>query len=203
MTKVGFEVEAFVEKVGPNTEIVLPPKGVPVDDCGYLVEYRGEAHQNPMRATYNTLAEIKIVEDMLSKNGLVSRFSPWEKLSEGFKREALIGRAKRLVRESNLYGLKQKNPGLARAGLHVHFSREVNTVCRCGQVSIVYGMLDMPAIIKALDQAFKEGIKDAKRVPGMYRLKPYGFEYRSLPNNIGLVLVARTLMELGDSILLA
>lgn len=44
--------------------------------------------------------------------------------------------------------------------------------------------LDMPKIIGIFDNMFATEIKEANRIPSAYEIKPYGFEYRSLPSNI-------------------
>ena len=42
----------------------------------------------------------------------------------------------------------------------------------------------MARIVKNLDKAFKEEIKEAARQPGEYAIKEHRLEYRSLPNTV-------------------
>ena len=58
--------------------------------------------------------------------------------------------------------------------------------------------LNIPYIVNFLDGAFSGIIKDARRVKGMYELKPWGFEYRSLPAYVSLLVVEQALTALAD-----
>jgi len=72
--------------------------------------------------------------------------------------------------------------GAETAGFHVHFG--------------AYAVIDMPLIIKTLDDTFSDEIASTGRKAGQYRMKPYGFEYRSLPSSVSVSKVTKTLWEL-------
>jgi len=101
------------------------------------------------------------------------------------------------------------------AGLHIHFSKEtreqvelvnittnVNSTNKDGEVNqdskikvhykdiVANTFLDMPLIIRTLDEAFAKVIKKSGRTAGAYEMKDWGFEYRSLPNTVSLEKVA-------------
>ena len=110
----------------------------------------------------------------------------WEALREHGKPSYPQGRG-------NIYGMDYK-PSCrdSRAALHIHFSDTYTDAkgdkhCR---------IMDMPKIIQKLDGAFKKEIKEAKRLPGFYEMKPHGFEYRSLPCSVDLDEVVKVLKEL-------
>ena len=112
------------------------------------------------------------------------------------------------------------------AGLHVHFSKretkrvsvlevnntitmfistkdglrdEVTTKKVSNDKTVDYvcnTFVDMPMIIRTLDDEFKDVIDKTKRVTGAYEVKEYGFEYRSLPANVDLGKVAEVCRKL-------
>lgn len=51
---------------------------------------------------------------------------------------------------------------------------------------VVNKFIDVPKVIMILDKEFKDEIAKAKRLPSAYEVKPHGFEYRSLPNNVDI-----------------
>jgi len=61
------------------------------------------------------------------------------------------------------------------AGLHVHFSRKLD-----GKRV----QLPIYQIVRCMDAVFDKEIRSAGRIPGEYEIKPYGFEYRSLPSTV-------------------
>jgi len=61
------------------------------------------------------------------------------------------------------------------AGLHVHFSRKLE-----GKRV----QLPIYQIVRCMDGVFAKEIQSAGRIPGEYEIKPYGFEYRSLPSTV-------------------
>ncbi len=75
------------------------------------------------------------------------------------------------TRSSRTRWFLEKND-LETAGFHIHFGEN-----RC---------LDIPKILSQLDLQFYSDIAKAMRVPSQYRMKPYGFEYRSLPCDVDL-----------------
>jgi len=61
------------------------------------------------------------------------------------------------------------------AGSHVHFSRKLD-----GKRV----QLPIYQIVRCMDAVFDKEIQSAGRIPGEYEIKPYGFEYRSLPATV-------------------
>lgn len=57
-------------------------------------------------------------------------------------------------------------------------------------IDTVPGLINIPKIIFYLDAEFAREIKEAKRATGLYQMKSYGFEYRSLPATIDILEVA-------------
>ncbi len=84
--------------------------------------------------------------------------------------------------------VKTTRHGVVRAGLHVHFSDiDEHTIVDKDNKVVKYhtsNQLDIPYIVYQLDKMFKEHILCSHRQPGIYEMKPWGFEYRSLPSTI-------------------
>jgi len=211
MYEFAFEKEYFVVHkkmegaLYPNN-LCLVPKGIDRDECGYLAEARGPKNRCPIHAAYGLLAE----EDILISKALDLGFDllccrPYTKLPKSLARAAMreFGKGTYPHERGNLYGKDfQPNDSWQRAGLHVHFSNNKivkmftppsphNPLGGYHEESIPAGIMDMPRIIRELDKRFAPEIKASKRLPGFYELKPYGFEYRSLPNSISVVEVAK------------
>lgn len=191
--RFGFEREYFVRNsVG---DFVLVPLGVPMDDCGYLAEARGEAHSNPLSAAFLLLAEEASVKAKLPK-GVKLAFIDTTEVSDATLRAALRRNGKSAYphERGNLYGYDyDAGDRLCRAGLHVHFSNIRDVETKSGYVESIPQIMDMPKIIQLLDKAFKSEIDAAKRIVGCYEMKPHGFEYRSLPASVDPRKVAEVL----------
>ena len=194
--KYGFEKEYWVVKGG--THLALVPDGIPKDECGYLAEARGDPHTDPeMSAALFRVAETRLYGLVLKLEGLYSLDSsnatmrPNKQLLYDALR--LHGKPTYPQGRGNIYGLDYKPSNRdTRAALHVHFSdqyEDKNGAKHCR-------MIDMPKYIQALDTAFAKQIKDARRLPGFYEMKPHGFEYRSLPCNVDPFDVAKVLLEI-------
>lgn len=185
--KFGFEREFFVKKGDTYTLAT----DLPHDDCGYLAEVRGEPHTEPAKA----LALYHLEEDMLYKKAekkkLELELSDYVALPSKFRNYCLRKFGKNVNEEGSMYG-KFSHHNLSTAGLHVHFSDEKEVVVE-GRVKKIPGILDMPRWIYGLDKFFAQEIKAAKRVPGLYEMKPHGFEYRSLPASVDMGRVVKAL----------
>lgn len=212
MRQFGFEQEFFIRNTAGD--LVLAPKNlinVGLDECGYLVEGRGKPHDHPILAAYSLLAANHLMQAALSgaKNPLILvKDLAFTKIPAVLQRKAIRRDGKHSYPENrgNLYG-KDYSPSdrWQRAGLHVHFSdfEKTRVFGRTGQSTRsghhmfqIHRPLDMPRIILALDKAFKEEIKAAKRLLGMYEMKPYGFEYRSLPTTVNVLDVAEFIADM-------
>lgn len=197
--KYGFEKELFV--LNEAGEYALATS-LPHDDCGYLAEARGEPHQNPlMAAALMDGAEVALRADAKRLAlSLVTR--DYVTLPRAFAQSCLRRFGKNASQERSLYGRYIIGP-LAHAGLHVHFSNEVEAYAQNYNHPNEYlerryaGLIDMPRFIVGLDRRFAKEIKAARRVPGLYEMKPYGFEYRSLPASIDPYEVAGAISKIA------
>jgi hypothetical protein len=86
--------------------------------------------------------------------------------------------------------LHHHDPDHYTAGFHVHFSQP--DPYATGK----YVPFDMVYPIRLLDEAFTRDIQRSNRYPGAYRMKDYGFEYRSLPAAIKISDVTRVLLAM-------
>lgn len=192
MITYGFEKEYFV--LDNNDNPVLAPIALPHDECGYLVEARGDHHVNPFKAAHLFLAEeerlARVAQNMQVK---LDTTQPTRRLNPKLAREALrrFGKNPLTPDRGSLYGRDYKaTDRLARAGLHVHFGSVVEYQDRDGHQRSITTLIDIPRYIQLLDKAFADEIKSAQRLPGLYEIKQHGFEYRSLPASADPMAVA-------------
>ncbi len=171
--KIGLEIEYFVED--SNGNIVLPNKAGldrnQCDECGWLAE----ARSLPFEDSWHTIRDLeKAVTKLQFKLRTGYRFSikSTVKLPHKLLWSAIRRFGKHSAEDECIYGLV-KERRYQTAGLHIHFSQE-------------HGILNIPRIIKFFDRHFKDQIIKEKRQLGCYEMKPWGFEYRSLPNSISI-----------------
>jgi len=187
MKKIGLESEYFIKKVGKDKTPQIIPSGIPRDESGILMEIRGNAG-DPYYATFSFAEEYFRVQKMLEKIGYeilpITRIKLSRKLEIALARQFVKG----LYRAQNLYSdteTHRKDTSYHYAGLHVHFSDIYDETirdekCRERKISVPK-MLDVPLIVKRMDEKYKILINTARRNPGCYELKSDHFEYRSLP----------------------
>jgi len=198
----GLEQEAFIYRVSDG-KLVTPDDRAklyrtPTDSCGYLAEFRSAVHTDLLELKYNFL---KVVEETTARakvDGFDLIVSNEINLPSSDQRAWLRTTGKTPFDYSmrgNLYGKLWEPRNRATAGMHVHFSNtstyvHTSTTAACGHSTTstrsYHGVLNIPKIIQTFDKAFAEEIKGARRLKGEYEMKPYGFEYRSLPANINL-----------------
>lgn len=191
--RYGFENEYFVMSKG---QYVICPAKVPMDECGWLAEARGKPHTDPLEAAYSLLADEKRLRTSAKENKVKLATISYAELSPELRREARRVYGKRNYPEGrgNIYGLDfDAKDEMARAGMHIHFSDFRVIKDEKGSEVHAHSQMNMPKIIRALDQEFEQLIKDTKRLPGFYEMKGWGFEYRSLPNTVDPVYVAEFL----------
>lgn len=197
MLKIGLEKEYFVvgEK-GPE----LVPFALPADDCGWLIEARGEPSFSLIQAIFSLKAEeyrIKKILEEQSKDSIKMEDAPFMKIPKQLRIAAGRTYAKGLVSYQNFYGYDDHNTNLGEstAGVHISFTSpktEFKTISLQDGTKVSRQVeynanFDWPYIFMELDSAFKDEIKEAKRRPGFYEVKSDGrVEYRSLPANISL-----------------
>lgn len=196
----GYELEFFcVNKAG---DIVVPRPELSdyVDGAGILLEARGEPFNHPKLAELSLrmkIAELKKAvrkakrQLMLADEGEVSPRSlayarAHKKLNSG--PEYVWERFRNPVR------LRHRQPGHYKAGLHIHFSRPHDYKDEDGEER--YLPFDTIYPVRLLDQEFRDVIREARRYPGAYQMKPYGLEYRSLPATTRLSDVTRVLTKM-------
>jgi hypothetical protein len=201
--KIGFEQEFFiVNEAGLYVEV---PKDIPQDGFPYLAEARGVQASTALDAAFNLEREVRRVSYLAGKQNLrLAIFDAQIQLPKNKIREVLRRTGKGASRALNMYGKPhQHKDGLITAGLHVHFSNdhEYTYIDAKGRECkyTTYFPLNIPRIIRALDCQFAEVIKNTKRQQGMYEMKSYGFEYRSLPTIISAIMVAEFLDKLDKS----
>ena len=197
MLRYGFEREYFVLK---GKQHVAVPKYMPEDACGYLAEARGLPATTPIDAVYNLFAaEYKLQAEAKKNNVRLSCKPATRELPREFTKHMLQTHGKNIAKSHNAYGYVFPDNNYSYAGLHVHFSdqRDITHIGPANTTqTVIAAQLDMPRIINALDRKFIKEIAEAKRQEGWYELKPWGFEYRSLPASIDAVLVAEFLCTL-------
>jgi hypothetical protein len=197
--KFGFEREYFVTRDGTFIDV---SKLLPHDDCGFLAEARGEPHLNPVAAAALLEVEERRIRAIATKLGLELQMGMDVATLPAKQRAIMLRRhGKGAVgdEQGSAYGRFWTNEKLSRAGLHVHFSNE-RVLAPWGdnkESRSYFGNIDMPRFIYGLDRTFAAEIKAAKRVPGLYEMKSYGFEYRSLPMSVDLYRVAEALENLS------
>lgn len=190
MYRYGFELEGFCIEQG---NIVLPPVGYPVDGFPGLVELRTVGGASLEEAFTGIVKELvgRINNALVFFNVNVGTFSPDQK-RELRKRQ---GAVKSPADIRNIYGKKPKalsNKTIASLQINISDLRVkgwTQNVPHKGDEtytkiihSDIYGQLDVPRIVTALDKAFEKEIKDSGRQPGEYCIKGDRLEYRSLPN---------------------
>lgn len=190
--KFGLEVERFVSRDG-NTAIPPPHHGhIPVDGFAAMVEFRSR----PSNDLYDCWGQIEAQRRELSDRfALVDlqTVNAWKFSASdiAFIRRNPYAPAKDRVTEvRNLYGKKPRlSPnGVALASVQLNISNELSAAYTNDQgkkIPATYGLLDIPAIVAALDEEFENAIFESKRQAGMYAVKDnVRLEYRSLPTSV-------------------
>lgn len=182
----GFEKEYFVTK---DDKFVRCPYTLPHDECMYLAEARSEPYDNPHKAAISLAFEEHRITSKAIELGCSLVVHDTLKLGDEFPaklfRDLLRENGKDPVPQGrgNVYRSSYDDKDFftyVRAGLHIHFSHKP----------------DIPNIVFALDDKFASEIKVANRIPGMYEMKPHGWEYRSLPASVDVVVIADFLATL-------
>jgi hypothetical protein len=164
---------------------------LPYDDSGVLVEARGLPSDNINHAVYNLLAEEHAICMKVIKLGSGYSLSeePIRKVTRDFKREVHRVYSKGIISFRNMYNYKDNRHSVNEitAGIHISFTNP-RTIINYGKGKglseqiTVNQFFDFISYVKALDKAFKDEIKKAKRNPGFYEIKnDLRVEYRSLP----------------------
>lgn len=204
--KIGLEKEFFLLK--EDAPVLVPP-GIPHDDCGWLVEARGEPYPDVFQAVYSLRANAASIEDRIK--GMTMTDTPVMKIPKSLRLQAGRIYVKGLAQYQNLYGFEDHllKGEESSAGVHISFTRPVSDYKthtdakgEKHRVPFEYNAnFDWPYIFTALDAEFKSEIKEAHRRPGFYELKTDGrVEYRSLPANVDLDKVISVLKSILEEV---
>jgi len=209
VNKVGLEAEFFLHN--HKKELVYPEDyGFDCDDFVILGEFRAEPGNTREDTIANFIKELVKVRREAKENRLTLSYG-YEEITPQFKSSIMkrIG-SKNIQDTKNIYGTdiltcsddvlengKVISTKLS-AGLHVHFSKEVcferdihqviegvNVKTTIKESQYLLTMQQIKGIVKAMDVRvypnFTLPVELKYRQKGFYELKPYGFEYRSLP----------------------
>ena len=188
-THVAFERELFVTCKGGDYKN-LYSLGYPTDGNPYLLEIRGKQAGTALEAKYNMLHLQEFEQQRLRKAGYDIDFDTNAIVLDRAERAEL--RRQEIKSPMQQYriggGIRLPRAGVVTAGLHVHFDNGFERSRCCSRVSrsIEASPVNIPRIVYVLDKAFWNEILKAGRQPGLYEMKPYGFEYRSLPTTVDI-----------------
>lgn len=181
VNKIGIEKELWLLDERGN---LVEPRTfyLPFDEFGFLVELRTEPHRSLQDLEIDYNIRLNRLREQIPKSYSLSNI-PRMCLSRGdINQYALCYHWERLKdTTANIYAgtMRSHATGIdgnyGTAGLHIHFSRYAYDNIRI-QLPIV-------DIVKKMDEKFYKYIHDANRILGEFEIKPYGFEYRSLPTN--------------------
>lgn len=188
LDKIGIEREYWLLR---GDEIIEPHKyGFPFDEFGFLVEMR----THPYTTSQGLIEELERLTKaheaqaealglrlklqhrrFLGKNliNYLKKEYAWDYLPDLTANIYSGVAGSHATGINNLYGT---------AGVHVHFSRYNNEGRRV--------QLPIREIVMNMDARFNEVIAKAKRIRGEYEIKPWGFEFRSLPCTVNIEEVA-------------
>jgi hypothetical protein len=177
MFKFGFELEGVYL---PHGQVEVPPKEYPTDGFPGLVELRTSGYKTLREAYGDILVQYSDCTDVT--------FTEYEAFFDSKQRAELRCREERKSAWDiqNLYGKAPRllgNRTIASCQINVsNLLSEQRTDDKGVYHSPRWGLLDVPRIVRALDEEFADEIKEARRQPGEYCIKDVRLEYRSLPN---------------------
>jgi len=199
-THVGFEQELIVHK--DNQLVDLSSYGLPHDAIPYLLEIRADPAKNPLEALYRLKYARAVLTPQLRDHEILVTPETQHRLSPAEIRYLRHTATKAPDTTLSLYGAVIRVPArnVITAGFHIHFSNNMKFTQSLHdgstQERTVFGFLDVPTIIRTLDDTFSDSIKSAGRQRGLYRIKPHGFEYRSLPTDVSFDAIVEVLDDI-------
>jgi hypothetical protein len=207
MLKWGLEKEFFLLDAENKPYVIQREWSLPFDECGWLVEARGNPFYNIIDAVFSLKAEIYKIEQTLVKvneslKATVLHLDDCSVCKVDRKARVLAARSygKPPIKYQNFYGHDHHKNAIteATAGVHISITDPVTITRKDGTDYTYHPNFDWPQIFLTLDREFKEEIKAAKRQPGFYEMKQDGrVEYRSLPSNVDLDKVIKVLSKFG------
>ena len=188
MKKIGLESEYFICQINDEEENpVMIPRQLPIDESGILMEVRGNPGE-PYTATYSFVQEYFRLQEVLKDLGLKIVLTHRYKFGKKLRLDLSRLFPKGIYRAQNLYSdvkTHRKSTAYYYAGLHVHFSdNDVRTYTDAKGIKStinIPGILDIPFIVRKMDEEHGDQISAFHRNKGCYELKNDNFEYRSLP----------------------
>lgn len=190
MLKFGFEWEVFVFDSQSGWPILAAEHGYSHDGNNLLGEIRTVGGQ----ALRDAIFDLKKNADIFYHRLKPIHFVPEEavnsikttaELKQYMRR---LGSHKDPVIVQNLYGRKPRNSSAFLASFQINISNVLRESYKFKKqvIPAVYGLLDIPTIVRNFDKAFERHIKESNRQPGMYALKDLDtrLEYRSLPSSV-------------------
>lgn len=201
--EVGIEREYFL--LDSDGNIVEPALfGFPFDEFGFLVEIRTLPYTKTKPLIEELVGLISAHEAQAEKLGLKLRLCHRLSMDGEFVKHLRKKYAWDYLRDTtaNIHnGVEVSHAtGIDRwtnkiiwgtAGLHVHFSRKriLFPTQRVLEYPIIKRVqLPIDKIVLAMDARFSQPILLSNRIKGEYEIKPYGFEYRSLPADVNVLL---------------
>jgi len=183
MFKYGLELEVFYSK--NKNEIELPPKEYPTDGFPGLIEIRTSGHLLLKDAISDIYSKLHL--ENIDYNSLLfiseATFTPEQKRE--LRKRAYIKNSWDI---QNIYNKKPRalgNKTIASFQINISYLKSQEYRNKDGIVFPErFSLLDVPKIVKNLDNEFKQEILNSKRQPGEYCVKGDRLEYRSLPNTV-------------------
>lgn len=202
---IGIEAEVFARS-NETGEFVILRDDFPHDGVPILAEIRGD----PAEVWYDAVGKFEAARlalmDKAARADILLTTVPYMDVTDRKMRKAIRNAIVKSGKPRNLYGepdevssltLGEHNRVLSQrfdAGLHIHFSSQsvLSYSTRVGgtdtTVSHTESRMSMPiisAIVRDMDKFYTDNVGvdagSTYRAPGWFELKPYGFEYRSLP----------------------
>lgn len=203
----------FVDLIGIEKEFWLldlqgqlrEPKtyGFPFDEFGFLVELRTKPHITEQLLIEDFNNQLEKLQSKALLLDCVLSDEPRRLIDKLFIKDLSVRYQYSKLKDltANVYAGTKKSHATGidgdygTAGVHVHFSRHIKT--RNDYVRI---QLPIFEIVTQMDIAFAEIIQKAERNFGEFEIKPYGFEYRSLPANAPIEEIIKKTFEILQNV---
>lgn len=194
---IGVEVECFLAHMGAITiPVIAADYGLPHDDCGYLAEFRPDKGSCEEETFAHYCGAKQTFLDKIREYNLIVMPFATVKVPPAILRKCMRSYGKNPYQANSLYGYEDmcSHRNLGHAGTHIHFGcggkidvrmTETNDCGRASTEAVhTYDVrhIDMVKVIRGMDAQYNGIITENKRRKGFYEMKPYGFEYRSLPS---------------------
>lgn len=191
--EVGIEREYFLLDEKSN---IVEPKlfGFPIDEYGFLVEIRTQPHTKASSLLDELNRLIDAHKTQAERLGLKLHLAHRMRLNPLFVKQLHKAYAWDYLKDitANIHSGTDCSHATGiqgfwgTAGLHLHFSKK-RIIKHCSNFPTISRIqLPIRKIVLAMDVKFSDEILKSNRIEGEYEIKPYGFEYRSLPASIDI-----------------